>query len=499
MPYVVQNPQMFTAAFAGALAGMGVSGRVPTDPNPTDYSGLVSVANAFAEQFDTLWGATAVATLEVETTELACEALWQDRAPQPNSVTLNPTTYVEECAAIQAIVLEALAFYTAQGYTNPPLSGGGGSVVPLTGMTFVDVGTTIPVLQQDGSVAKPYATLQQAFNAGKFNIYYINPFAASAETPTVPPGTSLLSIVSNTLTELAGLSIPANTYCFFENLLVLSGFVAGASVQAIVINGNIGGTFGDNCQITLNGGDIVAGTTFGNNCIIRTNGNVGSLTVGTGCFINVDGAGAVNFTVQTDYPAISDLTAGAGSVLVVSNAVLSTDANISLAGSTLELSGSTSRANVVATGCSLEQTSVELGSITADVFELQDVTTASGVTYNVPNSAGAFALDGVSKYWIEFNGATISHPAALLITDTPAYSAIVPLAVPAIGALGTANVSYTVPGAATDRGVILNALFGTDVIIAAVKCIGPNAVTVQYKSMSGTPGEAVSGVFKVLN
>jgi hypothetical protein len=125
---------------------MGVSGRVPTDSNPTDYSGLVSVANAFAEQFDTLWGATAVATLEVETTELACEALWQDRAPQPDSVTLNPTTYVEECAAIQAIVLEALAFYAAQGYPNPPIGGGGGTGVPNGNAYYNNTGhpTSVP-------------------------------------------------------------------------------------------------------------------------------------------------------------------------------------------------------------------------------------------------------------------------------------------------------------------------------------------------------------------
>jgi hypothetical protein len=125
MPYIVQNPNVFTAAFSGALAGMGVSGRVNVDANSARYAGLVAVANAFAEEMDTLWGATSVATLEVETFQEASESLWQGRAPIPSGITLNPLTWQAECQAIIAIVEEALAWYASQGYPNPPIGGEG--------------------------------------------------------------------------------------------------------------------------------------------------------------------------------------------------------------------------------------------------------------------------------------------------------------------------------------------------------------------------------------
>jgi hypothetical protein len=128
--YIVQNPNVFTAAFSGALAGMGVSGRVNSDPNPSRYSGLIAVANAFAEQMDTLWGATSVGALEVETIEEASESVWQNRAPIASVVTLNPLTWQAECQAIIAIVQEALVWYLSQGYPNPPIGGGGGTGVP---------------------------------------------------------------------------------------------------------------------------------------------------------------------------------------------------------------------------------------------------------------------------------------------------------------------------------------------------------------------------------
>ena len=122
MSYTVQNPQMFTAAYSGAISGMGVSGRMLEDTDPDEYTDLTAVADAFAQKFDTLWGATAVGALEVEITHEACEALWQDRRPT-DETAVDPESYTQQCSVIIAIITKSLALFTAEGYTNPSLGG----------------------------------------------------------------------------------------------------------------------------------------------------------------------------------------------------------------------------------------------------------------------------------------------------------------------------------------------------------------------------------------
>jgi hypothetical protein len=132
--YVVQNPNVFTAAFSGTLTGMG-AGRVLSLTSPAAYSGMVAIANAFAQSFGTQWGPAAVATLEVEVITEACQGFWQGRNqlnPPPSS--LLPSTWTQECQAIIAMVQEALALYTAQGYPNPPVGGGVQWQVKQTGL-----------------------------------------------------------------------------------------------------------------------------------------------------------------------------------------------------------------------------------------------------------------------------------------------------------------------------------------------------------------------------
>lgn len=66
MTYIPQNVQIFTAAYAGCLAGMGVSDRIISSTNPLVYAGIASVAGAFSKAVDTAWGARATTLLDVE-------------------------------------------------------------------------------------------------------------------------------------------------------------------------------------------------------------------------------------------------------------------------------------------------------------------------------------------------------------------------------------------------------------------------------------------------
>ena len=162
MAYVPNNQAIFIAAYAGALAGMGVSDRVPTDNNPSDYSGLAEVAGAFAQCFDQLYPGP-VNTLSVLTVEEICETAWQERSPNAQAPFLTPATYTPLCNALIAILQAGLAYFTAQGVSpNVP---GGGSITRLSRFWYVDGGTTTPVVDQTGSIAAPFSTIQGAINA----------------------------------------------------------------------------------------------------------------------------------------------------------------------------------------------------------------------------------------------------------------------------------------------------------------------------------------------
>lgn len=64
----------------------------------------------------------------------------------------------------------------------PVVPAGGGSVAPLTDVLYVDAGTLIPLIDQDGSIGKPFSTLTAGITA-------------------VPPGGTLLVVTGNYSTE----------------------------------------------------------------------------------------------------------------------------------------------------------------------------------------------------------------------------------------------------------------------------------------------------------
>ena len=162
--YIPNNQAIFIAAYAGALAGMGVSDRVVTDTNPSDYSGLASVAGAFAQCFDQLYPGP-VNTLSVQTVEEICETAWQERSPNAQAPFLTPATYTPLCNALIAILQAGLAYFTAQG-VSPNVPGSGGSL-PLMNISANTANADIypdksSVTLRTGSNANPAG----AFNGG---------------------------------------------------------------------------------------------------------------------------------------------------------------------------------------------------------------------------------------------------------------------------------------------------------------------------------------------
>ncbi len=123
MSYTPLNQAIFEAAFAGALAGMGVSGRVITSASASSYTGLATVAGAFAQAVDTSWGANASNLVEEKSMALACEAEWENRAPLASATNILAATYSTVAAAIVACVQSDIVYFAAQGITPQTSSG----------------------------------------------------------------------------------------------------------------------------------------------------------------------------------------------------------------------------------------------------------------------------------------------------------------------------------------------------------------------------------------
>lgn len=129
MSYTPTNVAMYCAVYAGALSGMGASGRILTSQSPAAYIDPALLAGAFAQAFDTTWGATATTALDLEMAEDATYAVWSDRAPNANGEQALPSQHLPECRAIMACMIAADAYVTGQGITPPPVPGGGGAVI----------------------------------------------------------------------------------------------------------------------------------------------------------------------------------------------------------------------------------------------------------------------------------------------------------------------------------------------------------------------------------
>ena len=123
MTYSPQNKTVFTAAYSGALGGIGAALKTPTDPVPTD-PGVVSIADvagAFAQSFDTVWGAVTPSELDVLSIEEVSAAYFIGSAP-PNAPPFNvPANWTAICEALVAIVKAGENYFASQRHHPRPV------------------------------------------------------------------------------------------------------------------------------------------------------------------------------------------------------------------------------------------------------------------------------------------------------------------------------------------------------------------------------------------
>src|SRR5271165_4145991 len=155
MSYAPINTKVFTAAYAGAIAGMAVSGWI-TDPTSADYSNATIIAGAFAQSFDTIWNdSAALNSLELAAITAIVQTDFNGRGPGPfNSPTYqSPNNWNSAAAACIALVLECDIYFAGQGIT-PPTPGG----IPITALDAVQINASananflIPIPPNDSVV-----------------------------------------------------------------------------------------------------------------------------------------------------------------------------------------------------------------------------------------------------------------------------------------------------------------------------------------------------------
>ena len=173
--YSPNNSSVYTAVYTAALAAMNVSSRPFQAKNVIGYyTDLASVAGAFAQAYDTVWGNRLTNSLDIELASLAVEALWETTSPPTSAVRSIPATYTDICNALIAMNAAARAYYAGQG------------VIP-TAIANVDIIPTItfkPGTPSDSSTVATWAEVETFITAHLGNVVvYVDD---SLAVPTVP-------------------------------------------------------------------------------------------------------------------------------------------------------------------------------------------------------------------------------------------------------------------------------------------------------------------------
>lgn len=135
MPYTPLNVNVYSAAFAGAMAAMcNPTGAAIVDSASANYANFCLVAEAWAQAVDTAWGITpAPNEFDVNCLQSLSAAYHSSHpiAPQASSVFSNPANWTIAARAAVAVVKEGDANFATLGITPPPLAGPTSATSPI--------------------------------------------------------------------------------------------------------------------------------------------------------------------------------------------------------------------------------------------------------------------------------------------------------------------------------------------------------------------------------
>ena len=163
--YTPLNIDVYTAAFAGAMAGVGVpTGAFIIDPIEADYAPVARVATVYAQAVDTAWGTAGANAYDIECVGIASSNIFARGPGYPiegDIITQDNWTIV--ATALVAMIREGDAMATSGGIVFPPFGGGGGTTPPFTTTQELWVASIWGSdTTGDGSIFKPFQTIAHA-------------------------------------------------------------------------------------------------------------------------------------------------------------------------------------------------------------------------------------------------------------------------------------------------------------------------------------------------
>jgi hypothetical protein len=226
--YTPLNINVFSAAFAGAMAGIPSSGAI-VDIVAADYANYALIASTFAQAVDISWGATAATQTELNSIQLLSALFWDIRNPSPSTLTAYSTvgTYTGTANAIKAATQAGTTQLTANQITAPAGSPGGNRAYGSGAATTAGQ-ATITVIAAAKLIAR---------GSGVFKAWCNFSYAAAAATDVV-------TVTMKTLTDaVAGTPLTlgaAGSIGFGSNGVAQPGNVAVNNNGAFTANNGSG-------------------------------------------------------------------------------------------------------------------------------------------------------------------------------------------------------------------------------------------------------------------
>jgi hypothetical protein len=272
MTYVPLNLDVYTAAYAGAIAGIGIpNGAFITDPVESDYAPVTVVSAVYAQAVDTAWGAVSANTYDIEAiTDASCNLFVRGPGCPIGGAIITQDNWTIVATALVALIREGDATASTGGITFPPIptGGGGSSPFPLGSHILCASPVFGSDTTGDGTLAKPYATIGKCYSVA-------SPTASDTEIWEVIlfPGDFTENVAIRPFIDLIGWQV--STLSNGNPPVILSGvvtldatFAAPGSVTNLA---NLGITNSLATALDFIGISSVAGTVSFTNCVIQDN------------------------------------------------------------------------------------------------------------------------------------------------------------------------------------------------------------------------------------
>jgi hypothetical protein len=120
--YVPNNDAIFIAAYSGAMAGMCINRGVPLDNAAIDYGVVAMIAGAWAQSFDTSWGANSNSPLDANLALTLSEQAWSQRTPGPQNIAayVTASNWKAQTDALVAQITASETYFAGQGINPNP-------------------------------------------------------------------------------------------------------------------------------------------------------------------------------------------------------------------------------------------------------------------------------------------------------------------------------------------------------------------------------------------